>query len=170
MKQLNMNKLTPSQRAAANLPDLNAIATREATDKATGKLLQGIASDLLAVVSVKVSSLQDVIKKLEAANQPSKVEALTLAAARLTADPLDFDAIRMVKLVIDGLTEAAGMLGSYSTSTETTPGAVIPPAPVRPDDYAKSMHRYEEQWVAHERRREDAMHPIAAIASRNGSR
>ncbi|MFM0513326.1 hypothetical protein [Paraburkholderia sp. RL17-373-BIF-A] len=168
-----MNTLTPSQRAAANLPDLDAIAAREAADKATAAALKESVAALHDAMNLKPAAkgeaLRAIASTLYERHDVGRAASLTMASYRLEKDPLDFDAIRMVKLVIDGLAEAAGMLGSYSTPTETTPGAVIPPAPARPDDYTKSMQRYEEQRIAHERRREDAMHPIAAIASRNGS-
>ncbi|CAN7419340.1 hypothetical protein ACOCG7_24825 [Paraburkholderia sp. DD10] len=153
-----------------NLPDLNALASREAEDKAIGKALHEIASDLRAAVSVKVSALQAVTKKLEAMNQPSRAEALTLAATRLTADPLDFNAVATLRNVVDALVQSAQMLGSVHHTTESTPGAVAAPCPARPDDYERSTRRYEQEYADYLQRREAAMHPIDATASRNGLR
>jgi hypothetical protein len=174
MKQANMNKFTPSQRAAPNLPDLDAIAAREAADKRTAAALRQSVIDLREAMNLKPTAKGEALRAIAATlydrHDVGRAASITQASYRLEKAPLDFDAIRMVKLVIDGLTEASDRLGSYTSPTEATPGAVIAPAPARPDDYAKSMALYEAQYVAYQHSRENAMHPIGAIGSRNGLR
>ncbi|MGY6160470.1 hypothetical protein [Paraburkholderia strydomiana] len=163
---MTQTKPTPQHFAAMGFPSPEALAEREAADKAASIVLKDIVTGINAAMHQKPSdrttSLRTIAKRLREINQIGRAESLEFAASRIDADPLDFDALRMVKITIEELATSASMLGSASTSTVDTPGAVIPPEPTakRPNE------DYERSVDAHLARQEESrrfLHPIDAL-------
>jgi hypothetical protein len=163
--KMNELKPTPEHFTAMGFRTPEALAKQEATDKAAGvvlhEIITGINSAMHQKPSDRIASLRAIAKRLRDINQIGRAESLEFAANRIDADPLDFDARRMVKITIDELTTSASMLGSTHSTTADTPGAVTPPASSKRtnEDYDRSVQRHIDSFPIAKR----VAHPIDAL-------
>jgi hypothetical protein len=170
----DQNQPNDDQLRAMGVLSTQAISAIEATNKATADSLRPIIGALRDAMTKedKAKALRAVAKSLAAIHQTGRADAISIAANRIERDPLDFDAVRIVKLAIDAMSESVEMLSSWSNSTGTTPGAFIPPTPPStPEEYrARSIQRDMNDWADFQRRKDASMSPIEALAARNGMR